>query len=89
MVTSDVADCFYQFGAPRWLSRHLAPHPVRAGEPGPDRVDGVPVGASVLVFPLLCVLSMDFSYALHWAQSAHERVLKRAGSHFLRFLGGL
>ena len=79
-ASHDVADCFYQFRIPKRLSRMLGMHPVRAGEIGISRVEGVPVSYDTMIAPVICVLPMGFSFALHWAQQAHLNVLHRSGS---------
>ena len=48
-----------------------------AGKVGVSRIDGVPVRPEEIVYPLLIVLPMGFSFALHWTQQAHDVILRR------------
>ena len=75
----DVCDCFYQFRIPKRLAKYLGMHPVRAGDLGIHQIDGVPISYNTYVTPILNVLPMGFSFALHWAQAAHISVLQRSG----------
>lgn len=75
----DVCDCFYQFKVPEELSEHLGLRDVYAYEVGISVLDGVPVTPKTKLNPLLVVLPMGFSYALHWAQAAHTEILVRSG----------
>ena len=79
----DVSDCFYQFRIPRALARFFGLLPVAASKIGVTRIDGLPVSPEELVYPLLTVLPMGFSFALHWAQQAHEVILRRGGFYCL------
>jgi hypothetical protein len=70
-TTHDVADCFYQFRTPRRLA-------VVARDVGVTSIDGTTIEPDRMIVPLIDVLPMRFSFALHWAQKAHECALRRA-----------
>jgi hypothetical protein len=76
----DVADCFYQFRIPVYLRKYFGLRPVRAGDVGITSVDGVDVRPSQQIFPVIAVLPMGFSYAVHWTQAAHRELLARCGA---------
>jgi hypothetical protein len=78
-ASHDVSDCFYQMRLPRHLSRLFALRSVAARDVGITTIDGREVSPDQAIFPLIDVLPMGFSFALHWAQKVHETVLERAG----------
>ena len=77
-ATHDIADCFYQFRVPPVLSQYLGLRQVRAVDLGLTTVEGMEVGGNTMVTPLLTVLPMGFTFALHWAQQAHVNIVRRA-----------
>lgn len=79
-ASHDVDDCFYQVCIPAHLSKYLGLRPVRAVDVGVTDVDGMYFSPHTMIVPMLSVLPMGFSFALHWAQMAHENILVRSGA---------
>ncbi len=46
---------------------------VQARDVGVDRVDGLAVAPDQWITPVIDVLPIGFSFALRWAQKAHEK----------------
>ena len=54
--------------------------PIKAGMRGVTSVAGQSVREEALVYPLLRILIMGMSWAVHWAQSAHRHLIESCPS---------
>ncbi|CAK0843554.1 unnamed protein product, partial [Prorocentrum cordatum] len=71
----DVQSAFYQHKLPAYLRSHFCMPKVTAGELGVSRLDGRRVPPRACLYPQLAVVPMGWSWALFFAQKAHERTL--------------
>ena len=68
LVGKDDLDNFYhRLRLPRWMWKHFAMDPVRAGDVGRAEEFG---GADVLIYPCCTTLPMGWSHAVFLAQAA-------------------
>ena len=75
MVGFDVMHTFYQHLLPGWLQRYFGLPSVAASLLGVEWLDGCAVAPSDLIFPVMRVIPMGWSLALHLVQKMHEGVV--------------
>ena len=75
----DISNCFYQFRISKFLQRFFGLKNVRAKDVGITELDGKPISGEAWLCPVVSVLPMGFSWAVHLTHSAHRELLARAG----------
>ncbi len=71
-LVQDVANCFCNFRIPEWLSQRFGLRGVTAQALGLTSLDGHSLDPQQLIFPVMKVLPMGFSWSVHWAQLTHR-----------------
>ena len=76
----DIANCFFQFAVPTELSQLFGLMPSSASELGVTSLAGQEVSGSTMVYPVLRILPMGMSWAVHWTQVAHRNLIESCPS---------
>ena len=79
MASADLQNAFYTLEMPEELRKYFGLKPVRAGSLGLEEIGGRALHPDEWVYPVVKVVPMDWSWALWWCQSVHEKIAERAG----------
>eukprot|EP00971_Amphidinium_carterae_P102715 2033156-Amphidinium_carterae.1 len=79
MFETHVLDYFYRLSIPWAVSRYFGLAKIRTGLVGVSTCEGVAIGYSTRISPVFRRLPMGLSWAMLFAQKAHENILVSAG----------
>ncbi len=74
----DIANCFYELHIPDGLSQWFGLMPLTASDQGIAELQGEVWDPHQLIFPVLSVLPMGFSWSVFWTQEAHRFLVNQS-----------
>ena len=71
----DVKHAFYQHALPHWLQPYFGMAPLTAAELSLSSLEGAVVLCTDLIYPVMNVIPMGWTWALHFVQGIHEGIM--------------